>query len=78
MNMVDLSAVSSPKSLLAFTTQFTIFLLRADCKALFNAGGRHVGLAKRTVSSLRATVPRALLASCKVSSSSKQNVSHET
>lgn len=75
---MDLSAEASPKSLLALTTQLTNFLLRADCRAACNVGGRLAGLEKRTVSSLRATVPRARLASCKVSSSSRQNVSQDT
>lgn len=76
--MVFLSAEASPKSLLPLTIHCMNRLFRADCRAECKVGGRTSGFANRTVSSLRATVPRALLASCKVSSSSKQKVSQDT
>lgn len=78
MKIVDRSAEVSPKSLFALTTQVTNCLLNADCKALKRGGGFIIGIVNRTVSSLSATVPSALFASCKVSSSSKQKVSHAT
>lgn len=78
MNIVERSALESPKSLFAFTTHVTSCLFIVVCIALSKIGGLHVGKANLTVSSLSATVPRARLASCKVSSSSKQKVSHAT
>ena len=78
INIVDLSDDPWPKSLLALTMHFMNFLFRADFKATCRDGGLTSGAAQRTVSSLSATVPRALLASCSVSSSSRQKVSHET
>lgn len=78
MNIVERSAVESPKSLLALTMHVTSCLFCDDCKAFNKAGGLQAGRVNLTVSSLSATVPKALLASCRVSSSSKQNVSQAT
>lgn len=78
MKIVDLSAEESPKSLLAFTTHVTSWRFKADCKAAGNAGSGPAGQANLTVSSLKVNEPSALFASCRVSSSSRQKVSHAT
>lgn len=78
MKIVDLSAEASPRSLFALTMQVTKCLFKADCKASIRFGGQISGRANLTVSSMRATVPKALLASCNVSSSSRQKVSQAT
>lgn len=63
MKIVDLSADESPKSLFALTIHVVSCLFTADCKAFNSTGGFPSGIVNLTVSSLSATVPKALFAS---------------
>lgn len=63
IKIVDLSAEASPRSLLAFTMHEMNFLFMADLYATCKGGDFVPKAANCTVSSLRATVPRARLAS---------------